>query len=260
MSPKRELYSVLGLQTRASGEEIKRAYYRLALIHHPDRNASVEAKETFQQVGQAYEVLSDPARRSLYDETGVVEAGGGSEAAANWSAYFRELFQQVSFADLDAFKAAYVGSVEEYEDVLAAYVRHRGDIAKIGESVFFGDVESEGRYLEIIRRAVARDIVPQFDAYQRIFNDEAVYRAEQRKRKKRAEREAGEAAELARELGLHTEGRDKKSLTEMIQARQKGRFDALIANLESKYSPKSKARRTAAAAAEGKSKKGKAKK
>lgn len=261
MSPKRELYDVLELQPTASEGEVKRAYYRLALLHHPDRNGSQEARETFQLVGQAYEVLADPARRRLYDESGIVETG---ETAANWGAYFRELFQRVTFADLDAFKATYVGSAEEYEDVLAEYVRHRGDIAKISEGVFFGDVASEDRYLGIIKRAVARGIVPQFDAYQKIFSDEAVYRAGQRKRKKRAEREAGEAAELARELGLSTDGRGrpKQSLTEVIQARQKGRFDALIANLESKYSPKSKSKGhpTAAGPAERKGRKGRVKK
>lgn len=262
MSPKRELYGVLGLQATASGEEIKKAYYHLALLHHPDRNSSVEAKETFQRVGQAYEVLSDPARRRLYDETGIIEAGGGGEAAANWGAYFRELFQRVTFADLDAFKATYIGSAEEYEDVLAGYMKYHGDIAKVSESVFFGDVESEGRYLEIIERAVSKGIVPQFDAYQKIFSDDTVYRAEQRKRKKRAEREAVEAAQLAKELGLSTEGKNegKKSLTEIIQARQKGRFDALIANLESKYSPKSKPSNAATTSTEGRGRRTKAKK
>lgn len=262
MSSKRELYGVLGLQVTVSEEEIKKAYYRLALLHHPDRNSSLEAKETFQLVGQAYEVLSDPARRRLYDETGVIETGKGDEATVNWGAYFRELFQRVTFADLDAFKATYIGSAEEYEDVLAGYMKHRGDIAQISESVFFGDVESESRYLEIIKRAISKGIVPQLDAYQKIFSDDAVYRAEQRKRKKRAEREAVEAAELAMELGLSPEGKNgsKKSLTEIIQARQKGRFDALIANLESKYSPKSKTSNAAATSVEGRGRRTKVKK
>lgn len=229
------LYTVLGIDREASLETIKRAYYRLALQLHPDRcGAERRTTAEFQRVGFAYEVLSDPARRKLYDETGIVD-GDVHSGDSDWAAYFRELFRRVTFADLDEFKATYVGSVEEYEDVLAAYVKHRGDIAKVAESVFFGDVEAESRYLSLIRRAINKGIVPAFECVTQIISDEAALRMQQRKRRKRAEGEAEEAAQLAKELGISL-GTGKGDLAAAIQARQKGRFDTLIANLENKYS------------------------
>ena len=64
-------YKILGVSPNASDEEIKQAYRRLAKQYHPDRNpgdATAEAK--FKEVGEAYEVLSDPDKRSRYDQYG----------------------------------------------------------------------------------------------------------------------------------------------------------------------------------------------
>jgi DnaJ family protein C protein 9 len=211
-----------------SSEHIKKAYYKLALQHHPDRNSGdSETTVMFQKVGLAYEILSDAARRKLYDETGMINDEGG-----DWSTYFRELFHKVTFEDIDAFKATYVGSTEEYEDILSAYTAHHGDIEKITETIFFGSVDSEARYLDIIRRAVTKGIVPQFDALP-MHTEDAAWRAKQRKRRRRAETEAVEAAELAKELGL---GAGRDGLVAAIKQRQQGRYDSLIASLEAKYS------------------------
>lgn len=244
-----DLYRVLAVDRDATSEQIKKAYYRLALQCHPDRacgGTDVAGSARFQLVGRAYEVLSDFKRRKLYDATGVttpLEDGG------DWAGYFRELFHRVTFADLDAFQVEYVGSVEEYEDVLAAYVKNRGDIEKITESVFFGGVESEARYLSLIQRAVSKGIVPRFEALDKIFSDEAAHRAQQRKRMRRAGREAKEAEALAQELGISTKtspdtGTDASSysaLVATIRGRRQGHFDSLITSLEEKYAaPKKK--------------------
>ena len=67
-SSKPDFYEVMGLPVRATPSEIKKAYRRLALQWHPDKNqGSAEAEETFKLVGEAYQVLSDPEKRSLYD-------------------------------------------------------------------------------------------------------------------------------------------------------------------------------------------------
>lgn len=66
-----EYYEVLGISKSADGGEIKKAYRKMALKYHPDRNeGSVEAEEKFKQVNEAYQVLSDPEKRSLYDRYG----------------------------------------------------------------------------------------------------------------------------------------------------------------------------------------------
>ncbi len=62
-----DFYSVLGVAKTASRGEIKKAYKKLALDHHPDRNRSPDAEERFKEISNAYSVLSDPGKRALYD-------------------------------------------------------------------------------------------------------------------------------------------------------------------------------------------------
>ncbi len=67
---RRDYYEILGLAKTAEPAEIKRAYRKLAMELHPDRNPSPEAEEKFKEASEAYEVLSDPNKRSVYDRAG----------------------------------------------------------------------------------------------------------------------------------------------------------------------------------------------
>src|SRR5512145_1273894 len=66
----RDLYEILGVTRDASGEDIKRAYRRLAREYHPDVNADPAAEERFKEVAAAYEILSDANKRAQYDAYG----------------------------------------------------------------------------------------------------------------------------------------------------------------------------------------------
>ncbi len=70
MPTKRDYYDILGVSKKASKEEIKKAYRKLALEHHPDRNKSSDASEKFKEINEAYEVLSDPKKKQTYDQFG----------------------------------------------------------------------------------------------------------------------------------------------------------------------------------------------
>ena len=61
-------YKVLEVSKDATQEEIKRAYYRLVRIYHPDVSADPEASRKFEEIQKAYEVLSDPEKRAKYDK------------------------------------------------------------------------------------------------------------------------------------------------------------------------------------------------
>uniref|UniRef100_A0A0N5AVZ1 Chaperone protein dnaJ 1, mitochondrial n=1 Tax=Syphacia muris TaxID=451379 RepID=A0A0N5AVZ1_9BILA len=68
---KRDYYEVLGLKRGASAKEIKKAYYQLAKKYHPDVNKEKDANVKFQEVSEAYEVLSDDSKRAQYDQFGT---------------------------------------------------------------------------------------------------------------------------------------------------------------------------------------------
>lgn len=78
MPTKRDYYDILGVSKNASKEEIKKAYRKLALEWHPDRNKSSNANDKFKEINEAYEVLSDPKKKATYDQFGHAAFGPGA--------------------------------------------------------------------------------------------------------------------------------------------------------------------------------------
>jgi molecular chaperone DnaJ len=75
---KRDYYEVLGIARNASEDEIKKAYRKMAMKYHPDRNPGDKtAEENFKEIKEAYEVLSEPRKRSAYDQYGHSATSGG---------------------------------------------------------------------------------------------------------------------------------------------------------------------------------------
>src|SRR6266508_245429 len=84
---KRDLYEILGVGRTTSAEDIKKAYRKLARKYHPDINpGKKEAEERFKEISFAYDVLSDPEKRKLYDEFGEAGLRPGFDAE-NMRAY-----------------------------------------------------------------------------------------------------------------------------------------------------------------------------
>ena len=71
MAEKRDYYEVLGVSRDASAEDIKKAYRKMALKYHPDRNpGDAAAEEKFKEAAEAYDVLSNPDKKARYDQFG----------------------------------------------------------------------------------------------------------------------------------------------------------------------------------------------
>lgn len=77
-----DYYEVLGIGRDASAEQIKRAYHRRPCRSHPDVTSDPDAREKFKQVNEAYEVLSDPQKKSIYDRGGDPAHAGLKRSAA----------------------------------------------------------------------------------------------------------------------------------------------------------------------------------
>ncbi|TSE24648.1 Chaperone protein DnaJ [Tepidimonas sediminis] len=100
---KRDYYETLGVPRSASEDDIKKAYRKLAMKYHPDRNqgdAAKAAEEKFKEVKEAYEILSDPEKRAAYDRYGhagvdpTMRAGGG-DGFAGFSEAFGDIFGDI---------------------------------------------------------------------------------------------------------------------------------------------------------------------
>ncbi|HCI97922.1 MAG TPA: molecular chaperone DnaJ [Providencia sp.] len=100
---KRDFYEVLGLEKNASEKDIKRAYKRLAMKYHPDRNQGNkdESEVKFKEIKEAYEVLSDDQKRAAYDQYGHAAfeqggmGGGGFGGGADFSDIFGDVFGDI---------------------------------------------------------------------------------------------------------------------------------------------------------------------
>jgi len=104
LANKRDFYDILGVARNASDEEIKKAYRKLAMKYHPDRNPdSKEAEAKFKEVKEAYEMLSDPQKRAAYDQYGHAGVdpnmggfgGGGGQGFGGFSEGFGDIFGDI---------------------------------------------------------------------------------------------------------------------------------------------------------------------
>jgi len=86
----KDYYKVLGVAKGANDDELKKAYRKLALKYHPDKNKAPGAEEKFKDIGEAYDVLSDPKKRQIYDqfgEEGLKGGGGMPSSGANMGGF-----------------------------------------------------------------------------------------------------------------------------------------------------------------------------
>jgi molecular chaperone DnaJ len=122
---KRDYYEVLGVSRSATADEIKKAYRKLALQYHPDRNPNnKEAEEKFKEATEAYEVLSDQTKRQRYDQFGHE----GMRPGADFHTYrdFQDIFSHFN----EVFGSAFGGGI--FDEVFTSGTRSRTHHARVG--------------------------------------------------------------------------------------------------------------------------------
>jgi DnaJ homolog subfamily C member 9 len=242
-----EPYQVLAIDKSATQDQIKSAYRKAALKHHPDKAAPdqrEEANKKFQEIALAYAILSDERRRRRYDTTGnTSESLDLDDDDFNWTDYFRE--QSAAMVDgaiIEQIKKEYQGSQEETDDLLAAYEEFEGDMDAVYEQIMCSNVlDDDERFREIVDKAIQDGSVESYKKYSKES------KTSRKQRVDRAKKEAQEAEELAEELGVKDKlfgsgkgrggkkGGDEDALAALIQQRQKGRAENFFDQLEAKY-------------------------
>ncbi|KAI9362336.1 hypothetical protein BD770DRAFT_408139 [Pilaira anomala] len=226
-------YKILVLEKdTATITDVKKAYRKLALKFHPDKQPSdateeekQKANEAFQNLGIAYSILSDPKRKERYDRTGSIEENE-FEGDKDWSAYFKELWTGVVNAEaIEAQKLKYQGSNEEKEDVIKAYTKYKGNMDRILQVIECSSAVDGERFEKLIREAIKEKKMTRFP----IFDTTTTPKAH----KKRIEDDKKRIEEYDKRQKEKEKDDDSSSLMELIKQRQKTRHANMNSIIES---------------------------
>ncbi|KAI5072391.1 hypothetical protein GOP47_0012497 [Adiantum capillus-veneris] len=228
------LYEVLGVERTATHEEIRKAYHRLALRLHPDKNPGDQnAKEKFQALQDVIAVLGDPEKRKVYDETGSTEdAELSNEVVQGLYQFFKAVFKPVTEDDIEEFAASYQGSESETQDLKNLYTKCKGNMDIVFDRLMCSDPQQDShRFMDLINEAISAGELKEYDVYKRWA--------------KKIAKKPRPVAQKRPKRGKTSEG-SEASLFAIISNRQKQRnsMDSLAAALEAKYSGNEKSKKS----------------
>ncbi|XP_010423286.1 PREDICTED: chaperone protein dnaJ 6 [Camelina sativa] len=169
-SSETSLYQVLGVERTATSQEIRKAYHKLALRLHPDKNQDdMEAKEKFQQLQKVISILGDEEKRAVYDQTGSVDdADLSGDVFENLRDFFKAMFKKVTEADIEEFEADYRGSETEKKDLLELFTKFKGKMNRLFCSMICSDPKLDShRFKDILDEAIAAGEVKSSKAYEK---------------------------------------------------------------------------------------------
>ncbi|KPI87379.1 putative chaperone protein DNAj [Leptomonas seymouri] len=225
------LYTSLGVTKESSLAEITRAYRKLALQCHPDRNP--DGVERFKAISNAYAILSDNDRRAVYDMTGFV-SDAAADAAHGMSDEAARQQRSAELADqVRDFFATYAGSEEERGDVIKGYHKCEGNFKKMVRQylLFDNGVESEVQRLHrLVERLVADGTLKATTAWQESSSPRSILKIEKAMRRERAE-----AEEALKALAGGSADGGLGALQLAIRQRQASSYQSMLSNLEAKY-------------------------
>ncbi|KAH8725021.1 hypothetical protein GQ44DRAFT_739826 [Phaeosphaeriaceae sp. PMI808] len=249
-------YEVLGLETEATADDVKKAYRKMALKHHPDKAADGEknaANRKFQEIAFAYSVLSDDRRRKRYDLTGSTAELLENDDDFNWLKFYREQFENVVNEEaINRISEEYRDSAEERQDILNAYVKCKGNLDTMYGFIMLSDIlEDDDRFRKILDEEIENGNIKSFPAYEK-ETDTKRKRAKDIERKRREDydkREAEKEEAKTANGNMKTKPKpkakkgsasDMADLAALIQQRQKSRAGGFFDQLEAKYAPNSR--------------------
>lgn len=208
----------------AKQQEIKKAYHKLALRLHPDKNPDdEEAKEKFQQLQKVISILGDDEKRAVYDQTGCVDdADLAGDVIQNLQAFFRAMYKKITEADIEEFEANYRGSDLEKKDLIEMYKKYKGNMGRLFCCMLCSDPKLDShRFKDIIDEAIAAGELKStksFEKWAKLVSETKPPTSPSRLRKKSKEN-----------------SEDLYAIIANRQNERKGKIDSMFSSLDQKY-------------------------
>ncbi|KAH0943857.1 hypothetical protein HID58_003494, partial [Brassica napus] len=224
-SSERSLYEVLGVGATATQQEIRKAYHKLALRLHPDKNKDdQEAKEKFQQLQKVISILGDEEKRAVYDQTGSVDdADLSGDVVDNLRDFFKAMYKKVTEEDIEEFEANYRGSESEKKDLIELYTKFKGKMSRLFCSMLCSDPKLDShRFKDIIDEAIAAGEVKSTKAYKKWAKEISEIKPPTSPQKMRQKAKESTDTDL---YALISQRRDSR----------KEKFDTMFSSLASRY-------------------------
>jgi len=154
-----DYYQLLGLTKTASADEIKKAYRKMAIKYHPDKNpGNKEAEETFKQISEAYAVLSDPQKKAQYDQfgsSGFHQRYSQEDIFRNFD--FGDIFKDMGYGSDDIFSRIFAGGAQGGTRFRTR--KQRGEDFSMELSVTFREAATGGeKRVSFMREGVREDL------------------------------------------------------------------------------------------------------
>eukprot|EP00172_Hildenbrandia_rubra_P002092 Plantae.Rhodophyta-Hildenbrandia_rubra.ctg27497.p1 GENE.Plantae.Rhodophyta-Hildenbrandia_rubra.ctg27497~~Plantae.Rhodophyta-Hildenbrandia_rubra.ctg27497.p1 ORF type:complete len:262 (+),score=78.77 Plantae.Rhodophyta-Hildenbrandia_rubra.ctg27497:87-872(+) len=240
----KDFYGILGVERTATSGEIKRAYHRLALTVHPDKqqassSTSNDATE-FQQLQKVYEILRDPEQRAIYDEYGEKGLDGFEGDIGAMFDFWKQRIRRVTKEEIELYEKSYRGGEEERVDLKEFYGKFEGDVGKVLDYIPYSRDEDLDRFVRIWDEMITSKDLEGNEVYKKCRKTLLKKAKDVGKQLKEKGKRKGNAKKKEK-LGGGDDGID--SLAAAILQRRGGReaaFDSWADSLASKYETKPK--------------------
>ena len=135
---KKDYYEILGISKNATQQEIKRAFRKLAMKYHPDKNKTSEAESKFKEINEAHEVLSDPDKKAHYDRFGHSSFNNSGQGGAGFGGFsgFQGFNGFGDFGDINDIFSSFFGGRSRRNQPIKGSDLHAEITISFEDSVF----------------------------------------------------------------------------------------------------------------------------